>query len=150
MSGVDSQTIQKLRELTGAGVMDCKRALEECGMDMDKAAASLKEKGQAKMEKRTDRATGAGFVVAHTHNGRIGALIHVCAETDFVVRSEPFQNLAHELALQLSAVPAANVEEFLSQPYVRDEKQTIKDLVDDVIRRTGENIQVAAIARLEA
>ena len=149
MANTDVATLQKLRDLTGAGVMECKKVLEEVKGDMEKAAALIRERGLVKLEKRADRETGAGVVTSYVHGGRIGVLVDLRAETDFVVRSEPFQQLAHELVLQLSAVPAANVEEFLATPYIRDDKRTVQDLVKDVIARVGENVRVNAIARLE-
>lgn len=129
--------------------MECKKVLEESGGDIEKATALIHERGLAKSEKRADRQTSAGVVAAYVHGGRIGVLVDLRAETDFVVHSEPFQALAHELTLQLSAVPAATVEEFLAQPYIRDDKRTVQDLVKDVIARVGENVQIGAISRLE-
>jgi elongation factor Ts len=146
---ISASDIQKIREETGAGVMDCKKALEEAGGDMTKALILIKERGFAKAEKRVGRDTGAGIIMSYVHNGRIGALVDVRAETDFVVRSEPFQALAHELAMQVAAIPAENVEEFLKQPYIKDEKKTVEDLVKDVIARVGENVRVNAFSRLE-
>lgn len=149
MANTDVAALQKLRDLTGAGVMECKKVLEESAGNLDKALALIQERGLAKSEKRADRETGAGVIASYVHGGRIGVLVDLRAETDFVVRSEPFQQLAHELALQLSAVPAENVEEFLKTPYIRDDKKTVQDLVKDVIARVGENVRVNAISRLE-
>ncbi len=141
--------IQQLREATGAGVMECKKVLEEAGGDLTLALSLIKERGLAKVEKRADRQTGAGMVYSYIHNGRIGVLLHLCAETDFVVRSDPFQLLAHELALQLAAVPSENIDEFLGQPYVRDESRTVKSLIDDVIARVGENVRIQNFSRMQ-
>lgn len=146
---ISASDIQKLREATGAGVMECKKALEEAAGDFTRAASLIKERGMAKAEKRAGRDTGAGTIVSYVHGARIGALVDLRAETDFVVRSEPFQHLAHELAMQLAAQPAENVEEFLKQPYIKDEKMAVEDVVKDVMTKTGENVRVAAIARLE-
>lgn len=146
---ISTETVQKLREQTGAGVMDCHRALAEAKGDFDRAVAIIREKGLTKVEKRAGRDTGAGLVRSYVHNERIGVLVHMGAETDFVVRSEPFQELAHELVMQVAAVPAANVEELMAQPYIKDESRTVKDLVTDVIAKTGENISIKEFYRIE-
>jgi elongation factor Ts len=143
------ETVQKLRELTGAGVMECKKALDEAKGDFDSAVKIIHERGLVRVEKRADRETGAGLVKSYVHNERIGVLLEVRAETDFVVRSEPFQELAHELAMQLAAVEANTVEEFLAQPYIRDDSKTVADLVKDVIARVGENVRVTKVYRIE-
>lgn len=143
------EDIQKLREQTGAGVIDCKKALEESGGDFDKAVSIIQGKGLSKVEKRAGRATGAGLLHSYIHNGRIGVLLEVRAETDFVVRSEPFQAMAHELAMQIAAVGAENVEELLKQPYIKDEKKTVNDIINEVIAKVGENVQVSNFYRIE-
>jgi len=141
--------IQKLREVTGAGVMECKRALTDAGGDFERAKALIHERGLAKVEKRSSRETGAGLVESYVHNERIGVLVDVRAETDFVVRSEPFRKLAHELALQISAMAPLTVEELLKQPYIKDESKTVDDLVKDVSARVGENVRVNVFHRVE-
>ena len=141
--------ILKLREMTGAGVMDSKRVLDETKGDFDAALAILREKGLSKVEKRAGRATGAGLIHSYTHNGRIGVLVDVRAETDFVVRSDPFRDLAHELAMQIEAMGPVNVEDLLAQPYIKDPNRTVADIVKDVIAKVGENVQVNAFSRLE-
>lgn len=143
------EDIQKLRERTGAGVIDCKKALEEAKGDLDRAAQIIQEKGLSKVEKRAGRSTGAGLIHSYIHNGRIGVLLEVRAETDFVVRSDPFQQMAHELAMQIAAVGASNVEELLKQPYIKDEKRTVQDIINDVIAKVGENVQVSNFYRIE-
>ncbi len=141
--------IQKLREETGAGVMDAKKALDEAGGDAAKAMEILRAKGVEKAAKRADREAGAGFVYGYVHNERIGVLVDLRAETDFVVRSEPFRELAKELGLQIAAIGGETVEEVLAQPYVKDPSRTMQDLVQDVIRRVGENVKLNAFSRLE-
>ena len=145
-----SEAVQKLREVTGAGVMDCFRALQESSGDFDKAIAIIREKGFSKAEKRADRETGAGLIRSYLHNGRIGVLLNLRAETDFVVRSEPFQELAHELTMQIAAAGPKDVEELLAQPYIKDESRTIQDLVNEVIAKTGEKVAVKEFSRMEA
>lgn len=150
MSQNSTELVQKLREMTGAGVMDCHRALAEAKNDLDAAAALIREKGFAKAEKRAGRETGAGLVQSYVHNERIGVLLNVRAETDFVVRSEPFRALAHDLAMHIAAAAPANVEELLKQPYVKDESRTVQDIVNDVIAKVGENVSVKEFYRVEA
>jgi len=129
--------------------MDCHRALKDANGDFDKAVALINERGLTKVEKRAGRETGAGLVHSYVHNERIGVLLHLSAETDFVVRSEPFRALAHDLAMHIAAAGPKTVEELLAQPYVRDEKKTVKDIIGEVIAKVGENIQVKAFYRIE-
>lgn len=143
------ETIQKLRDITSAGVMDCRKALMEAGGDMDMAVKIIHEKGLAKMEKRADRETGAGLVQSYVHNDRIGVLLEIRAETDFVVRSEPFKELAKDVAMQIAAVAPADVEDLLAQPYIKDESKTVKDLVGEVIAKVGENVTIKQFSRIE-
>ena len=148
-SGITANDIQKLREETSAGVMECKRALTDAAGDFERAKALLNERGLAKVEKRAGRETGAGLIHAYIHNGRIGVLLDVRAETDFVVRSEPFQKLARELAMQISAMAPETVEDLLKQPYIRDEAKTVEQLIGETIALVGENIRVNKFARME-
>jgi elongation factor Ts len=145
---IPAELVQKLREATGAGVMDCRKALLEADGDVDAAKKIIGEKGLAKVEKRADRETGAGLVYSYVHAGRIGVLLEMRAETDFVVRSEPFQKLAHDLAMQIAAGAPANVEELLAQPYIKDESKTVKDIVGTLIAQVGENVTVNQLYRI--
>jgi len=145
-----SEAVQKLREATGAGVMDCYRALQETKGDFDAAKVVIREKGFSKVEKRADRETGAGMIHSYLHNGRIGVLLNLRAETDFVVRSDPFQALAHELVMQIAASAPKDVAGLLEQPYIKDESRLVKDLVNEVIAKTGENISIKEFSRMEA
>ena len=149
-TAVKTEAVQKLREITSAGVMDCRKALIEANGDIDAAVKIIREKGLAKVEKRADRETGAGLVESYIHNDRIGVMLHLSAETDFVVRSEPFKALAHDLAMHIAAAAPANVEELLAQPYIKDESRTVKDIVGDVIAKVGENVTVGEFYRIEA
>jgi len=147
--GTSTEAVQKLREATGAGVMDCHRAFTEAKGDFDAAVAIIREKGFSKMEKRAGRATGAGLVRTYVHNDRIGVLLELRAETDFVVRSEPFQNLARELTMQIAASAPNDTEELLGQPYIKDESKTVKDCVTEVVAKVGENISIGQFYRIE-
>jgi elongation factor Ts len=146
---VTVEAVQKLRDLTSAGVMDCRKALIEADGDFDAAVKIIHEKGLAKMEKRADRETGAGLIQSYVHNERIGVIVDVRAETDFVVRSEPFRVLAKDLAMHIAAAAPADVEALMAQPYIKDESKTVKDVVSEVVAKVGENISVRQFSRIE-
>lgn len=139
--------VQKLREETGAGVMDCKKALVEAGGNFNKAKEIIAAKGLIKAEKKSDRATSAGILEAYIHNGRVGVLLELRSETDFVSRSEPIKELAHNLALHISAMAPETVEELLKQPYVKDESKTVEEVIKGNIAKVGENLKVERFAR---
>lgn len=142
--------IKKLRDKTGAGVADCRQALEETKGDLKKAGEILKKKGFEIAAKRGDRATNQGLVETYVHaNGKIGAMVEINCETDFVARTDVFKNLVHEVAMQVAAMGPESVEELLKQEYIRDARAKIEDLVRDTIAKTGENIQVKRISRFE-
>ena len=157
--------VKELRDASGSGVMDAKRALEEANGDMNQAAAILRERGLAAAAKRAERETSQGVVDTYIHaGGRIGALVEVNCETDFVANTDEFRELVHELAMQVAAMNPAVVsaeerepelegadEEvaLLSQPWVKDGSRTISDLVQDSMAKTGENIRVRRFARFE-
>lgn len=141
--------IIKLREATGAGVMECKRALEEAKGNFDKAVELIHIAGAARAEKKKDRKTGAGFLYSYVHNNRVGVLLEVRCETDFVAKSDPFQELVKNLAFQVAAVEADDVAGILEQQFVKDEKMTVKALIDQTIAKVGENIQIERFARFE-
>ena len=157
--------VKELRDASGSGVMDAKRALEEADGDMTQAAAILRERGLAAAAKRAERETGQGVVDTYIHaGGRIGALVEVNCETDFVANTDEFRSLVHEIAMQVAAmnpvVVSADDREpelegaddevaLLSQPWVKDASKTISDLVQDSMAKTGENIRVRRFARFE-
>lgn len=141
--------IKKLREETGAGVMDVKRALEESKGDVKKAKDWLKKKGLDRAEKKADRETGVGRVISYVHhNGSVGSLVKIMCETDFVAKTDDIEKLGKEVAMQVASMNPANVEELLKQDYLRDSSKTIDELVKEVSGKTGENVQIGEIARL--
>ncbi len=161
---ISAEAVKALREMTGAGVMDCKRALEEAGGDLEKAKEILRERGVAIAQKRAGRETTQGLVYAYIHHdGRVGALVEINCETDFVARTDEFRALAQAIALQVAAMNPKYISPdemtpgegdpkelcLLSQPYIRDESRTITDLVQEVIAKTGENVRVRRFARFE-
>ena len=142
--------IKKLRQKTGAGIADCRKALEEAGGDFKKAEALLKSWGAEIASKKKDRATGQGLVETYIHSGgKVGAMVEVSCETDFVAKTDEFKNLAHEVAMQIAAMDPADVEELIKQEYIRDSSKTIDDLVKEVIAKVGENIVVKRFIRFE-
>lgn len=149
MATISAGDVQRLRAETGAGVMECKRALEETGGDFGKAQGLIKERGLAKAQKKSDREAKEGLIASYIHGGRIGALVELTSETDFVARNPQFQDLANEVAKQVAAMAPESVEDLLKQSYIRDTSKTIGELVTTVAASTGENIQVRRISRFQ-
>lgn len=145
---VDVNLIKKLREETGAGIADCRQALEETKGDIEKAKKILKQKGLDKAGAKADRVTGAGVVETYSHGGRVGVLVELLCETDFVAHTEDFKTLAHEIALQVASMNPESVDDLLKQSYIREPDQTIEDLIKGVIGKLGENIKVGKFSRI--
>ncbi|MFH0937041.1 MAG: translation elongation factor Ts [Candidatus Daviesbacteria bacterium] len=140
--------IKILREETGAGVADCKEALSVTKGNLEEARAWLKQKGLDKAAKKSEREVKTGWVESYCHGGRVGVVVEVLCETDFVAKTEDFRNLAHELALQIASMNPENVEELLNQEYIREPGQTVGDFIKSVIGKLGENIQVGKFCRI--
>jgi len=196
MADISAAVVRELRERTGVGMMDCKKALVEAGGDLDAAVRLLREKGEKLADKRAGRATSEGLVHSYIHaGGRIGVLVEVNCETDFVARTDQFRSLCRDLAMQVAAnaqtrgvtpddlpsdvvqaerdilskqalaegKPAAVVEKMvegrlkkfyeeaclLEQPFIKDDKKTVGEVVKETIAATGENIQVRRFARFQ-
>ena len=145
---MDINDIKKLREETGAGIADCKEALSLSKGNLTKAKEWLKKKGLDKAFSKAEREVKAGLVEVYSHGGKVGVLVEVLCETDFVARTEDFKNLAHELALQIASMNPVSVEELLSQEYIRDNSLTVEQLIKSVIGKVGENIQVGRFERV--
>ena len=192
---ITADKVKELRERTGIGMMECKAALSECDCDMDKAIEILRKKGYARAEAKSSRAAKEGLIGSYIHqNGRIGVLVEVNCESDFVARNCEFQELAKELGMQIAAakprwispadVPADIVAKekeiiqaqlgemkkppeilekivlgklnkffeevcLLEQPYIREDKLKVKDLITKLVAKMGENIKVGRFARYE-
>ncbi len=146
---MSAQDVAKLREETGAGMMDVKRALDSSGGDVEKAKAALLASGLAKAEKKGDRVAGAGYLESYIHSGRIGVLMEMFAETDFVTRSEDFRAAAKNIAMQISATAPETVEALMAQPYLRDESMTVEQYLKTVIAKIGENMKVSRFTRYQ-
>ena len=143
-------TLKKLRAETQAGVSDCKKALEDATGDFEKAKNLLIERGVEKAAKKKDRETAMGIIESYIHaNGKVGVLVELRCETDFVARNEEFKKLSHEIALQIAAMNPKNVRELLKTPYIRDTNMTIADFVKLTIAKIGENITIAHFTRMQ-
>ena len=193
MAEITAKMVQELREKSGAGMMDCKKALTEAGGDMGKAEEVLRKKGLSAAAKKAGRVASEGAVASYIHmGGKIGVLVEVNCETDFVARTEGFQSLVKDIAMQIAAaaplyvrreeVPAAVVEKeieiaraqareqkkpdaivekiaqgklekyfkelcLMEQPFVKDDKKSIQDVVTEAVAKIGENIQVRRFTR---
>lgn len=192
---VTAEMVKELREATGAGVLEAKKTLEATGGDFDRAVDALREKGAARAAKRADREAGEGIIETYAHPGnRVGVILELNCETDFVARNEQFRELAHDLALHVAAmsprylspeeVPQAELDRetdvlraqaraegkpenviekiiagriskyyeeicLLEQPFVKNDKVKIKDMITEAIRTTGENIVLRRFERYE-
>jgi elongation factor Ts len=173
---ITANQVKELREKSGAGIMECKRALEQVDGDLTRAIELLKQQGLAKAEKKSGRAASQGLIEPYIHGGgRIGALVEVNCETDFVARTPDFRALAHDLAMQVAATSpryvsgeeiaesdwpelerefggqeqAAAAVVLLDQPFIKDPKRTIRDVVREQIAKLGENIVVRRFSRFE-
>ncbi len=190
-----AKDVQELRQRTGAGMMECKRALEETNGNMEQAVENLRKKGIAKADKRVGKQTSEGQITSYIHhNGKVGVLVEVNCETDFVARTDDFKTLAREIALHIASAAPLSVDKdgvpsdavdrekrifeeqaresgkpeniiakmvegkvesyykevvLLSQPWVREPKKTIGDLVKEASARVGENIQVRRFVRFQ-
>ena len=146
---ISLKQIKDLREETGVGIMDAKKALTEAKGEIKKAAELLKKWGAEKLAGREDKVTNEGQVFAYLHHdGRLGSLVKLNCETDFVARSTEFQTLGKELAMQAAAMAPKNPAALLAQAYVRDSAKTVADLVNETAVKVKEKISVAEIVRL--
>jgi elongation factor Ts len=154
-----TELIKELREKTGAGIMECKRAIEDATGDLARAEQLIKERGLAMAEKKAGREAGQGLIDSYIHAGRIGAMIELNCETDFVARTDDFRLLAREVAMQVAATNPSRISSkeestdgdvpLLDQPYIRDASKTVQDLLNETIARVRENIVVRRFARFE-
>ena len=156
--------VRALRESTGAGILECKQALEASDGDFDKAVEALRQKGFATAAKRANRDTTEGVIESYIHTGgRVGALVELGCETDFVARTPEFHQLAHEIAMQVAAMAPAYISaeeiteddhrppaqvSLLQQPYIKDGSRMIADLIQELAAKVGENVKVVRFSRL--
>lgn len=148
MANADIELLKKLRVETSASIADCRKALEETDNDYKKAQDWLKKRGIEKAEKKSDRATEQGLVESYIHaGGKVGVLLEILCETDFVARTDDFKNLAREISMQVAAMNPKDVSALLKQEYIRDGSITIEELIKSVIGKLGENITVKRFQR---
>jgi len=162
---ISTEMVKELRDQSGAGIMDCRNTLITVEGNLEKAIQVLKEKGLLKAEKKSERETAQGVVEAYIHTGgRIGAMVELNCETDFVARTEEFKELAHNLAMQVAAQSPLFVTEeeipegadmepevncLLLQPYIKDPSKIVRDMIVETVAKLGENIRVGRFVRLE-
>jgi len=158
-------SIKELRERTRAGVMECKNALQEAGGDLERASEILRERGLARAEGKLSRVASQGLIEAYVHpGGRLGALVEVNCETDFVAHTDEFKALAHDLALQVVAtapkfISAEEMPEgagldpkevcLLAQPFIKDEAKTVGKIIAETMSKVGEKISIKRFSRFE-
>ena len=161
---VDVKLVRTLRDQTGAGIMDCKDALEKSDGDMEKAVQTLREKGVSSATKRVGKDTNEGVIETYLHTGgRVGAMVELGCETDFVARTEEFQKLAHDICMQIAAmgplyIDADEIEEgddrppaqiaLMLQPFIKNGSSSVGEMVKELAGKVGENIRVVRFSRL--
>jgi elongation factor Ts len=148
MADISIDDIKRLRQLTGVGITDAKAALQESGGDFDKALEQMRQKGLTKAEKRGEREARAGLVGSYVHDGRIGVLVEVNCETDFVAKTDEFKELVKDLTLHIAASDPQDETELLQQPFVKDPAKTVGDIVKEANAKLGENIVVRRFSRM--
>ena len=162
---IPTARIKELRDHSGAGIMDCRNALLEAKGDMGKALQLLKQRSLFQAESKAKRSATQGIIKAYVHTGgRIGAMVEVNCETDFVARTDEFKELAHHLAMQVAAISPQFISReeapegadikpqaacLLLQPYIKDPDKTVQDIIAETIAKVGENIKVSRFARFE-
>lgn len=147
MTSISTDLIKKLREETGAGVMRVKQVLEQFKGDEIKALEVLKAEGLEKVAKREDRITSQGKVFAYNHHtGKVVSVVELFSETDFVAKNELFEALGKDIALQVVSMGEEKIE---NQDFIKDPSKKIKDLIKEVIAKTGENIKLGRVVRIE-
>lgn len=147
---IDLKQLKKLRVETSASISDCRTALDESKGDYKIALAWLKKRGLEKAEKKSDRDTSQGIVESYIHQGgKVGVLVVLLCETDFVAKTDEFKNLAREIGMQIAAMDPESLEELLKQEYIRDTSLTMEALIKSVIGKLGENITLREFKRFQ-
>lgn len=148
MADISIDEIKRLRELTGVGITDAKQALVDAKGDFDAALQEMRKKGLTKAEKRGEREARSGLIGSYVHDGRIGVLVEVNCETDFVAKTDEFKELVKDLTLHIAASDPADVNELLEQEFVKDPSKTVGGIVKDANAKLGENIVVRRFSRI--
>ena len=150
MSKIDVAVIKRLRDESGAPVIRVKKVLEEYAGDEKKALEILRKEGFEKAAKREGRATAQGKIFSYTHHsGKIGVLVEILCETDFVAKNELFEQLGKDFCLQITSVDPKDAKELLASEFIKDPSKTMADLVKEVIAKTGENVVLGKFSRLQ-
>ena len=148
---ITAELVKELREKTGAGMMDCKKVLTETDGDMEKAIELLRERGIAKAAKKSDRIAAEGLVAAFvTSDKKVGALVEVNAETDFVAKNADFRSFVEDIVEQIAEKNPANLEDLLAQESIREAGKTVKDVLTEKIATIGENMSIRRFVRFES
>ncbi|KKT79053.1 MAG: Elongation factor Ts [Parcubacteria group bacterium GW2011_GWF2_44_8] len=147
---ITAELVKKLREITGARIMDCKKALEEAKGDFAQAQKLVEAKGLARAEKNADREIKTGYIASYVHgNGLVASLVEILCETDFVGKNEEFRSLAKDIAMQVTAMNPATVEELLDQEFIKDGSKTIGVLLKSLSGKIGERMEIKRFVRYE-
>ena len=142
--------IRQLREQTGVSIIECKKALDQSEGDFEKAKELLRKWGKELAGKKSAREAKQGLIDSYIHpNKKVGVLLDIGCETDFVAKSKEFTNLSHEICLHIAAMSPISSDDLMSQPWIKDDSKTIKDLISDYIAKLGENITIKNFARYE-
>ncbi len=148
---ITASQVKELREITGAGMMDCKKVLTETDGDMEKAMELLRERGIAKAAKKSDRIAAEGLVDCYiSEDGKVGAIVEVNSETDFVGQNEEFKTFVMDIAKQVAEKNPANVEELLAQESITEAGKTVQEVLTDKIAKIGENMNIRRFERFES
>ena len=148
---VTAAVVKELREKTGAGMMDCKKVLTETDGDIEKAIELLRERGIAKAAKKSDRVAAEGIVAAYvSEDGKVGSVVEVNSETDFVGKNEEFRTFVADVVEQIAKQAPANVEELLNQKFIKDESKTVQEVLTGKIATIGENLTIRRFERFES
>jgi len=144
------ELVKKMRQETGLGIMEIKSAVEEADGDEKKAKEILREKGYKKAESKTERETHQGRVATYTHStGKIGVMVELLCETDFVAKHEDFLALTKDLCLQIAAMNPETVDDLLKQEFIKDSSKTIEQMIKTLVAKFGENMKLNRFARFE-
>jgi elongation factor Ts len=145
---ISMDQIKKLRELTGARILDCQKAMQEAGGDLDKAIAAVEAKGLARAEKSQSRETKVGYIATYTHNtGMVAAMVEMLCETDFVAQNEEFRQMTRDIAMQVAAMGAESVEDLLQQDSIKDSDKTIELVIKSLSGKIGEKMTLSRFER---
>jgi elongation factor Ts len=150
MTKINTELIRELRKKTGAPVIRVKKVLENVKGDKKKAEKLLRKEGFEKAAKRAGRKTSQGIVEAYSHHsGKVVSVVELLCETDFVARNKIFKDLAHNLALQVASMGAKDAKDLITQDYIKDPQKKVSELIKEVIAKTGENVRIGRVFRIE-